>query len=97
MSLATVRDLAIVLLAIESLLVGLVLILLVWQVASLSRMLRQEIKPILDSVRETMGSVRGTTTLISETVVAPLARTAGVVTALGVILRMFRRRAGNKK
>lgn len=97
MSLATVRDLAIVLLAAESLLIGLVLILLVWQVASLSRMLRQEIKPILDSVRETMGSVRGTTTLISETVVAPLARTAGVVTALGVILRMFRRRAGNKK
>lgn len=92
MSLATVRDLAIILLAVESLLVGVVLILLVWQVASLSRMLRQEIKPILDSVRETMGSVRGTTTLISETVVAPLARTAGVVTALGVILRMFRRR-----
>ncbi|MBI2845835.1 MAG: hypothetical protein HYX86_04740 [Chloroflexi bacterium] len=91
MSLATIRDLAIILLAVESLLVGVVLILLVWQMASLSRMLRQEIKPILESVRETMGSVRGTTTLISETVVAPLARTAGVITALGVLLRLLRR------
>lgn len=92
MSLATVRDLAIVLLAAESLLIGLVLILLVWQLASLSRMLRQEIKPILDSVQETLGSVRGTTALISDTVISPLARTAGLVTALGVILRFLRRR-----
>lgn len=92
MSLATVRDLAIIVLAIESFFVGVGLILLLWQVASLTRMLQEEVKPILDSARETVGTVQGTTSLISETVVTPLAQAAGFFAALRAMAKVLRRR-----
>lgn len=94
MSLAALRDLAIIALAVESLLLGLLLAILVWQVWSLVRMLRQEIAPILESANETANTVRGTATLVSKYVVNPLVRTVGYGTALNRFLRVLRRGSG---
>lgn len=88
---AFVRDLAIILLAIESLVIGGVLIVLVLEIRNLAKMLRDEIKPILESADETARTVRGTTVFVSENFVNPLVRassfTSGVMQTLRILLR----------
>ncbi len=77
MDLTMIRDIAIVVLALESIVVGVVLVLLLWQVRSLTRLLQEQIKPMLDSMRETVGTVKGTTSLVSETIVNPAVKIGG--------------------
>jgi hypothetical protein len=76
-TLAVVRDIAIVVLALESIVIGVVLVVLLWQVRSLTRLLQDELKPMLDSVRETVGTIKGTTALVSETIVTPAVKIGG--------------------
>lgn len=98
MTLAVVRDIAIIILALESIIIGVVLTLLLWQVRSLTRLLEQEIKPMLDSLRETIGTVKGTTSLVSETIVSPAVKIGGFVAglrrAVEVLLSLKRPREG---
>ncbi len=89
---AFVRDLAIILLAIESLIIGVVLIVLIWEVRTLTKFLREEIKPILESADETVRTVRGTTTFVSETVVQPVVRVSSVASGVLQALRILSRR-----
>ncbi len=91
-ALTFVRDLAIVLLALESLIIGIVLIVLVLQVISLTRLLRDEIKPILDSADETVRTVRGTTTFVSDTFVTPMVRVSSFASGVSQALRILTRR-----
>ncbi len=91
-ALAFVRDLAIVLLAVESLVIGIVLIILILEVRSLARLLRNEIKPILDSADETVRTVRGTTTFVSDTFVSPVIRISSFATGVARALRILVRR-----
>jgi len=90
MELGAVRDIAIIALALESIVIGILLILLLWQVRGLTRLLQEELKPILDSARETVGTVRGTTSLVSETIVSPAVKigsfAAGVRRVLQIVL-----------
>jgi len=94
MVLADVRDIAIIILAIESIVVGVLLILLLSQLRSLTRLLQEEIKPVLDSMQETIGTVKGTTSLVSETIVSPAVKiggfAAGLRRALEVMLTIKR-------
>jgi len=86
-----VRDLAIILLALESLVIGVVLVVLILEIRNLAKLLREEIKPILDSADETARTVRGTTSFVSETLVNPMIRAssfaAGIVQALRILTR----------
>ncbi len=88
---AFVRDLAIILLAVESLVIGVVLIILVLEIRNLAKMLRDEIKPILESADETARTVRGTTVFVSENLVNPMVRASsfatGVVQAVRILFR----------
>ena len=88
---AVLRDLAIILLAVESLVIGVVLVVLIWEVRTLAKLLREEIKPILDSADETVRTMRGTTTFVSETLVNPVVRASsfasGVLHALRILVR----------
>jgi len=79
---ATVRDVAIILLAIESLVIGVLLSVLLWQLRTLSRMLEEEVKPLLDSVNETAGTVRGTSSFLSDTVVSPVVEIVSTLAGL---------------
>lgn len=89
---AFVRDLAIVLLAIESLFIGGVLIVLILEIRSLAKLLREEIKPILDSADETVRTVRGTTSFVSDTFVNPMIRVSGFASGILQALRILTRR-----
>ncbi len=89
---AFVRDLAIILLAIESLVIGVVLIVLIWEVRNLAKLLREEIKPIIESADETVRTMRGTTTFMSETLVKPVVRASGFASGVAQALRILARR-----
>jgi hypothetical protein len=89
---AFVRDLAIILLAVESLVIGVVLIILVLEIRNLAKMLRDEIKPILESADETARTVRGTTVFVSENLVNPMVRASSFVTGFMQAVRILFRR-----
>lgn len=67
-----VRDMFIIALGLMSCLSGIVLILLLIAVIRLVNMLEYELKPILLKTNETLGTIRGTTTFVSENVVRPM-------------------------
>jgi hypothetical protein len=82
MQIVAVRDVAIIVLALESIIIGVLLALLLWQVRGLARMLQDEVKPILDDARETAGTVKATTKLVSETIVTPAVQASSFVTGV---------------
>ena len=85
---ARVRDLFIIYMGFQSLVIGLVLIILMIQLARLINLLQNEIKPILDSTNETVSNLRGTTAFLGDHLVGPVIKLneylAGLSEALGV-------------
>jgi flagellar basal body-associated protein FliL len=69
---ARVRDVFIIMMALESLIVGLVLSILMVQLARLTNLLENEVKPILNSTNETVSNLRGTTKFLSDNLVEPV-------------------------
>ncbi len=67
-----VRDIFIILMALESIVIGAALIILVVQLASLINLLQNEIKPILKSTSDTVDTLKGTTTFLSNNLAAPV-------------------------
>lgn len=79
---ATIRDIAIIVLAVESIVIGILLIVLAWQMYRLTRALHDEITPLLRDVNETVRVARGTAQFVSSNLVKPtmrIARTAAFV------------------
>lgn len=97
MQTAAVRDIAIIVLAVESIIIGIVLVLLLWQVRSLTRLLQEEIKPILDSAQDTVGTIRGTTRLVSDTIVSPAVKIGGFASGLRRTLEVLLALKGTSK
>jgi hypothetical protein len=67
-----IRDIFIIFMAFESLIIGAALIILIVQVASLINLLQNEVRPILEATNETVNTLRGTTAFLSENVVEPV-------------------------
>ena len=85
------RDVAIIFLAFLSLIIGGMMVALLYQVAMLTLMMRDEIKPLLESINETMNTVRGTTAFMSDKIVEPTIKAAS---ALAGVRRVFESLAG---
>jgi len=79
-----VRDIFIILMALETLLIGLALTILIIQIARLTNLLENEIKPILDSTNETISNLRGTSKFLSDNLVEPVIK-------LNEVLAVFQR------
>lgn len=67
-----VRDIFIIVLALESLVIGVALVILVIQLALLTNMLQNEIKPIITNTKETIDTVKGTADFLSQRAVKPV-------------------------
>ncbi len=84
--LADLRDVSIILLALESIVIGVILLLLLWQLRLLVLLLRDEIAPILQNTQETTQTVQSTTKFVGKRVAKPFVGTisfmAGVRGAL---------------
>ncbi len=98
MDLAQARDLAIVFLAIEALVVTLLLgavVVLLWRLIAL---IQRELKPVLASMRQTANTVRGTTEFVSDSFVSPMIKlssfASGSMGAMRAILFQRRHKEG---
>ncbi|MCS7010961.1 MAG: hypothetical protein N2049_03380 [Anaerolineales bacterium] len=83
---ANIRDIFIIFLAFESLIIGAALVILIIQVASLINLLQNEVKPILKSTAETVNTLRGTTEFLSENLVEPVIKLNSYLAGLRKIL-----------
>lgn len=86
---AVIRDIAIIALAVVTLVIGAFLAILIFQLQSLIALLRDEIKPILESANETASTVRGTTSFVSDAMVKPMITTASYVSAVRQTIKVL--------
>ena len=90
---ANIRDIFIILMAFESLIIGAALVVLIIQIASLTNLLQNEVKPILQSTSETVNTLRGTTEFLSENLVEPVIKLNSYLAGLRKLFDIF----GSKK
>ena len=82
----TIRDIVIIFLALEGVLIVISLAVLVLQVARLVNLLQTEVKPILENTQETVKTAQGTVGFVSENVVEPVIHMQGFLAGLSVLL-----------
>ena len=85
-----VRDVFIIFMALEFLLIGGVMIILIIQLARLTLLLQNEIKPILESTSETANTLRGTTAFLSEHLVEPVLKMNQYMAGLSSLFGLFK-------
>lgn len=81
-----VRDIFIIVLALESLLIGAASVILVIQLAILTNLVQNEVRPILASAKETVSTLRSTSQFISKRAIAPI---ISVSSSLAGFRKMF--------
>jgi len=86
---AKIRDIFIIFMAFESLVIGATLVILIIQVASLINLLQNEVKPILDATNETVNTLRGTTTFLSENLVEPVIKLNTYLAGIQRVLKLL--------
>lgn len=84
---AVLRDISIIVLAFATLVTCIFLAILLLQLQSLIVLLRDELQPLLKSISETAGTVRGTTTFVSDAVVTPMIAVASYASAVRATVR----------
>jgi nitrate reductase gamma subunit len=89
---ANIRDIFIIFMAFESLIIGAALVILVIQFASLINLLQNEVKPILQSTSETINTLRGTTEFLSENLVEPVIKLNSYLAGLRKVFDIFGKR-----
>ena len=85
-----IRDIFIIFMAFESILIGAALVILAIQLAVLINLLQNEIKPILDSTTEAINTIRGTANFMSNNLVEPVIKLNEYVAALRKIVSFIR-------
>ncbi len=84
-----IRDIFIIIVALESLIIGVALIVLIVQLASLINLLQNEVKPILNATNETVNTLRGTAEFLGENVVEPVIKLNGYLAGLYRMLELM--------
>ncbi len=84
-----VRDIVIILLAAESLLIGGVTLFLLYQMIMLLTLIREELIPLIHSAQDTVNSARGTAVYVSRRIIAPSAKAATTVARMQAMARVL--------
>lgn len=77
-----IRDIFIIVLSLEFMILGVALVILIIQLAKLINLLQNEVKPILDATTETVNTLKGTTSFLSENLVEPVIKLNGYMAGL---------------
>lgn len=85
-----VRDVFIIFMALESLVIGAALIVLVVQIATLINLLNNEIRPIIQSTNDTVNTLRGTVVFLSDNLSEPVIRLNETLASLRKLVDIFR-------
>ena len=84
-----IRDVFIIVVALESLVIGVALIVLIVQLASLINLLQNEVRPILNATNETVNTLRGTVAFLGEEVIEPVMKLSGYLAGLTRMLELM--------
>jgi NADH:ubiquinone oxidoreductase subunit K len=84
-----IRDIFIIVVALESLGIGVALVVLIVQLASLINLLQNEVRPILNATTETVNTLRGTVEFLGEEVVEPVVKLSGYLAGLSRMLELM--------
>ena len=84
-----IRDVFIIVVALESLVIGVALIVLIVQLATLINLLQNEIRPILNATSDTVNTLRGTAEFLGESVVEPVIKLNGYLAGLYRMLELM--------
>lgn len=87
---AQIRDIFIILLALEMFVVGAAVIVLIIQLAILTNLLQNEVKPILTSTTETVNNLKGTVRFLSENVTEPVIRINESMASIRKLVDLFK-------
>lgn len=82
----TIRDLVIIFMALEGILIVLGLAVLTLQVAQLVNLLQTEVKPILENTQETVKTAQGTVEFMSNNLAEPVIRANGFLAGASVMI-----------
>jgi hypothetical protein len=83
------RDIFIILVSLESLVIGVALVVLLIQLASLINLLQNEIRPVLAATSETVNTLRGTAEFLGESVVEPVIRLNSYLASIRRVLELM--------
>jgi len=86
----TLRDVFIIFMALEFLVIGLALIVLIVQLARLTALIQNEVQPILESTNDTVRTLRGTTTFLSKNLLEPVVKANSSMAAIRRALNVIR-------
>ncbi len=66
------RDVFIIFMALELLIIGIALVVLIVQLSSLINLLQNEVRPIINSTNETVNTIKGTARFVSDNLAEPV-------------------------
>ncbi len=89
MVLAALRDIAIIILAVETIALGILLFILIFQVYRLIRFLDREIKPIMESAKKTSQLIEGTASIVGEAIAKPAIEVASFLSAARHVVKIL--------
>ena len=84
-----IRDVFIIVVALESLVIGVALIVLIVQLASLINLLQNEVRPILSATSETVNTLRGTVEFLGENMVEPVIKLNGYLAGMNRVIELM--------
>ncbi len=84
-----IRDVFIIVVAFETLVIGIALIVLLVQLASLINLLQNEVRPILEATSETVNTLRGTADFLGESVVEPVIKLNTYLASIQRVLELM--------
>ena len=85
-----IRDLMIIFLVLEAILIGVALIVMIVQLSALVNLLQNEIEPIVQNTQQATQTVKGTAQFISTRVTKPVIRTYASLAGLGAFVKELR-------
>jgi uncharacterized membrane protein len=84
------RDLLIIIVALESLVIGVALVVLIVQLAGLINLIQNELRPILRATSDTVNTLRGTGDFLGENLIRPVIELRGYLAGITRMLELLR-------
>ena len=84
-----IRDVFIIVVALESFIIGVAVIVLIVQLATLINLLQNEVRPILTATNETVNHLRGTAEFLGENVVEPVIKLNGYLAGMNRVIELM--------
>ena len=85
-----IRDVFIIFMALAFMVLGVALVILIFQLAKLVNLLQNEVKPILEASSDTINTLKGTTEFLSENLVNPVIKLNSYMAGIKKILDLMK-------